>query len=157
MKKILLSFKPFWYEKIKSGEKIFEYRKRFCDEPVMAFIYVSRPVMAVTGIVMLDRRIPLDEWKKKYKDDEAIYDRVCDFAERNNYVMPVKEFIPTTSITLKEIQHSIPNFIAPQMYYNLEENSDLLNLLEEKISEVDGRFVNSFEGNINSKICEKIT
>ena len=38
MKKILLSFKPYWHEKIKSGEKIFEYRKRFCDEPVMAYM-----------------------------------------------------------------------------------------------------------------------
>lgn len=33
MKKILLSFKPFWYEKISTGEKIFEYRKDFVMSP----------------------------------------------------------------------------------------------------------------------------
>lgn len=44
MKKVLLSFKPYWVEKIMAGEKIFEYRKRFCDESVIAYMYVSSPV-----------------------------------------------------------------------------------------------------------------
>lgn len=118
MKKILLSFKPFWYEKIKSGEKIFEYRKRFCDEPVMAYMYVSRPVMAVTGIIMLDRRIPLEDWKKQYKDDKEIYDRICDFAERNTYAMPILKFIDTNEIPLEIIKKEVHGFAAPQMYYN---------------------------------------
>ena len=157
MKKILLSFKPFWYEKIKSGEKIFEYRKRFCDEPVMAYMYVSRPVMAVAGIIMLDRRISLEDWKIKYKDDKEIYDRVCDFSERNNYAMPVLEFIPTSCLSLKEIQKVIPNFIAPQMYYNLEENGELLQLLNQELVIYEEKRVNSFENNINNKICEKLT
>lgn len=32
MKKILLSFQPYWVEKIMNGDKIYEYRKRFCNE-----------------------------------------------------------------------------------------------------------------------------
>lgn len=47
MKKILLSFKPFWAEKIMTGEKIYEYRKRFGNEPVMAYMYVSKPIKAI--------------------------------------------------------------------------------------------------------------
>lgn len=156
MKKILLSFKPFWYEKIKNGEKIFEYRKRFCDEPVMAYMYVSRPVMAISGIIMLDKRISLDAWKNQYKDDKEIYDRINDFAKRNNYAMPILEYVPTTSISLREIQNVIPGFMAPQMYYNLDKNCNLLKLLEEKIQIMDGRIENSFNKDIKSKICEKL-
>lgn len=48
--KNLLSFQPYWAEKIMQGTKIFEYRKRFCDEPVIAYMYVSTPVQPTTSI-----------------------------------------------------------------------------------------------------------
>lgn len=51
MRKMLLSFKPEVYEKIKSGKKIFEYRRNFPDEPIIGDMYVSAPVKAITGIV----------------------------------------------------------------------------------------------------------
>lgn len=38
MRKMLLSFKPEVYEKIKSGKKIFEHRRNFPDEPIMAYM-----------------------------------------------------------------------------------------------------------------------
>lgn len=53
MRKMLLSFKPEVYEKIKSGKKKFEHRRNFPDEPIMAYMYVSAPVKAITGIVYL--------------------------------------------------------------------------------------------------------
>lgn len=53
---MLLSFRPDVYEKIKSGLKIFEHRRNFPDEPIMAYMYVSSPVKAITGIVYLDKR-----------------------------------------------------------------------------------------------------
>ncbi|WP_196021925.1 hypothetical protein [Mediterraneibacter faecis] len=44
MRKMLLSFKPEVYEKIKSGKKKFEHRRNFPDEPIMAYMYVSAPI-----------------------------------------------------------------------------------------------------------------
>lgn len=67
MKKILLSFQPYWAEKIMQGTKIYEYRKRFCNEPVIAYMYVSTPVKAITGIIELGQRIPLISSSKKSK------------------------------------------------------------------------------------------
>lgn len=32
MRTMLLSFKPEWYNRIKDGSKIFEYRRNFPDE-----------------------------------------------------------------------------------------------------------------------------
>lgn len=53
MRKMLLSFKPEVYEKIKAGTKIFEHRRNFPDEFIMAYMYVSAPVKAIIGIVYL--------------------------------------------------------------------------------------------------------
>lgn len=157
MKKILLSFKPFWYEKISTGEKIFEYRKRFCDEAVLAYMYVSRPVMAVTGIVLLDHRIPLQSWMDKYKYDRDVYVRIKDSMSRNSYAMSILEYIPTNALTLKTIQENVPGFIAPQMYYNLLPGTALCEYLEKNIHNTGEKIVNNFEGNIKEEICKKMT
>lgn len=39
MRKMLLSFKPEVYEKIKSGKKVFENRRNFLNEPSIDYIY----------------------------------------------------------------------------------------------------------------------
>mgnify|MGYP000204223650 CR=1 FL=1 len=52
MRTMLLSFKPEWYNRIKDGSKIFEYRRTFPDEEIMAYMYVSAPVKAIKGIVL---------------------------------------------------------------------------------------------------------
>lgn len=44
MKSIFLSFSPEWYPYIENGKKIYEHRKRFCDEPVIAFLYLGLPI-----------------------------------------------------------------------------------------------------------------
>ena len=41
MRTMLLSFKPEWYNRIKEGSKIFEYRRTFPDEEILAYMYVS--------------------------------------------------------------------------------------------------------------------
>lgn len=57
---MLLSFRPDVYEKIKSGVKIFEHRRNFPDEPIMAYMYVSSPVKAITGVVYLLKSLDMD-------------------------------------------------------------------------------------------------
>lgn len=42
MRKMLLSFKPEVYEKIKSGKKIFEHRRNFPDELNISDLIMSR-------------------------------------------------------------------------------------------------------------------
>ena len=69
MRTMLLSFKPKWFEKIKSGEKIYEYRRTFTDEEVMAYMYVSTPVKKIVGKIHLGKRIDLRDWRKEYQAD----------------------------------------------------------------------------------------
>lgn len=57
MRKMLLSFKADVYKKVLSGEKTYEHRKVFLNEPIEAYLYVSAPVKAIVGIMHLDNRI----------------------------------------------------------------------------------------------------
>ena len=61
MRKMLLSFKPEVYEKIKSGKKKFEHRRNFPDEPIKA----------IKGIVYLGKRHLLSDWREEFKNDKA--------------------------------------------------------------------------------------
>ena len=50
MSKILMSIKPEYVDKIFSGEKKYEYRKRMCKEKIDTIIvYSSHPIQKVVG------------------------------------------------------------------------------------------------------------
>lgn len=53
---MLMSLRDDVYRKVLSGEKIYEHRKVFPDEPVKAYIYVSTPTKAICGIMYLSNR-----------------------------------------------------------------------------------------------------
>ena len=101
---MLLSFRPDVYEKIKSGVKIFEHRRNFPDEPIMAYMYVSSPVKAITGVVYstpysdkqlfsspvkaitgvvyLGKRHCLSDWMEDYKEDGNAVTRIKEYIEK---------------------------------------------------------------------------
>ena len=69
---MLLSFKPEWYNRIKEGSKIFEYRRTFPDEEILAYMYVSSPMKMIVGKIHLGRKIYINTWKEEYKEDEPL-------------------------------------------------------------------------------------
>jgi len=137
LRKMLLSFKPEVYEKIKSGKKIFEHRRNFPDEPVMAYMYVSAPIKAVTGIVYLGKRHQLSDWKEMFKADKNVVARIEKYEKTYRYAMEIEEFQETTSISLDTLRRDVPGFIAPQMYIYLD-RTDLLKYIEENICYLEG-------------------
>ena len=56
MKKIFLSFRPEYFEPLLYGIKKYEYRKRFCDEETIAYLYLSGKSRQVVGIVELGKQ-----------------------------------------------------------------------------------------------------
>ena len=92
MRTMLLSFKPKWFEKIKSGEKIYEYRRTFTDEEVMAYMYVSTPVKKIVGKIHLGKRIDLRDWRKEYQADADVVSRIDEYLERRQYAQPKLEY-----------------------------------------------------------------
>lgn len=153
MRTMLISFKPDVYLKIVSGEKIYEHRKVFPDEPVKAYIYVSSPVKAISGIIYLNNRTSLHQWKQKYKYDLECVKRIDKYLLKYNYAMEINKFERTNSITLGQLRKDLDRFVVPQMYYYIE-NTELLAYLEEKL-EADGFFIQHKYDNIQSSmICK---
>ena len=101
MKQILLSMRPFWKEKIMSGEKVYEYRSRFPDEEILAYLYVSTPVCGISGILHLGKKIYLSDWKEKYKGNSATIKRIEEYESRKNKIaMPILSFIDNVTVWL---------------------------------------------------------
>ena len=111
MRKMLLSFKPEVYEKIQAGTKIFEHRKNFPDEPIMAYMCVSSPVKAITGIVYLGKRHLLSGWRKEFKNDKDVVAHIEKYQESYRYAMEIDEFQETTEISLDDLRHDLSGFM----------------------------------------------
>ena len=139
MRKMLLSFKPEVYEKIKSGKKIFEHRRNFPDEPIMAYMYVSSPVKAVTGIVYLGKRHLLSDWREEFKNDKDAVARIEKYQE-------------TTEISLDDLRHAVPGFVAPQMYMYLD-GTELLEYINKHIKIQKVHLIHSFNRIASEQIC----
>jgi len=117
---MLLSLRYDVYKRVFSGEKIYEHRKIFPDEPVKAYIYVSSPMKAICGIMYLSNRTSLIEWKEKYKDDKACVSRIESYLLSHKYAMEINRFENTNSISLNTLRNDVSNFVVPQMYYYIE-------------------------------------
>ena len=125
MRTMLLSFKPEWYNRIKEGSKIFEYRRTFPDEEILAYMYVSSPM------------------------------KMIDFLTRHTYAMPILSFRMTKEIDLETLRKFNPNFVCPQMYYYLENYPELFEFIKKNATDIGKPQVNSFENIGKEEICRK--
>lgn len=153
MRKMLLSFKPDVYEKIKNGTKVFEHRRNFPDEPIMAYMYVSAPVKAITGIVYLGNRHKLSDWKNEYSYDKEAVKRILKYEESYRYAMEIFEFQETNSLPLDSVKEAVKGFVAPQMYIYLDNNMDLLQYIDEHITMQGINIKNAFDNIVSTQIC----
>lgn len=151
---MLLSFRPDVYEKIKSGVKIFEHRRNFPDEPIMAYMYVSSPVKAITGVVYLGKRHCLSDWLEYYKEDSNAVTRIKEYMETYHYryAMEIDSFQETSQISLDDLRENIPGFVAPQMYIYLD-GTELLEYIESNLKMIDLQVEHSFERIEACQVC----
>lgn len=152
MRTLLLSLKPEVFQTVLSGEKIYEHRRVFPDGPVKAYIYISRPVQALAGILYLGNKVNIIEWKEKYKDDMDAQVRIDEYLKHHKVAMEIQKFQNTTSIELSEIRKEFPKFLIPQMYYYLD-GLTLLDYLEEQLKPIGDPITHSFENIKSNQIC----
>ncbi len=79
---VLLSLRERYFEAIKSGRKLFEYRTRYPDAATVAFIYVSQSRKEIVGFIefgkpIKGRSIEIAEFAAK--NDGADYDEMVDW------------------------------------------------------------------------------
>ncbi|MBS5889364.1 MAG: hypothetical protein KIB47_05940 [Clostridium sp.] len=104
MRTVLLSLKPEVFQNVLSGKKIYEHRKVFPDGPVTAYIYISRPVQALAGIMYLRNKKEIIEWEKTYKDDCTALERIDEYLKHHKVAMEIQKFQNTTSVSLDKIK-----------------------------------------------------
>ena len=154
MRKMLLSMQPFWKDKIMSGDKIYEYRSRFPKEEIMAYLYVSSPVCAITGILYLGEYQLLAEWKEKYHNNSEVLKRILDYESRKNKMaMPVLSYQDTTALTRKELDKNIKKFVVPQSYYYLTDDMELTKYIIDNIQLIGDLAENDFSAENPIEIC----
>ena len=149
---MLLSFNPEVYDNIKSGKKIFEHRRNFPDEPIMAYMYVSAPIKAIKGIVYLRKRHLLSDWREEFKNDKEAIVRIEKYQELYRYAMEINEFQETTEISLGDLRRDVLGFVTPQMYIYLD-GTELLDYIENKIENLDGYIAHDYSVIKSNEVC----
>lgn len=152
MRTMLLSFKPSVYENIRIGKKIFEHRRSFPNEPIKAYMYVSSPVCAITGILYLGKRHWLSDWEETFSEDLDAVNRIKKYRENYRFAMEIDEFQETTTLPLKQLRQDLSKFVAPQMYYYLD-GTELLTYIEENISSKEINIKHTFENITANQVC----
>lgn len=153
MRKMLLSFKPSVYKNIYAGVKIFEHRRNFPNEPIMAYMYVSKPVRAITGIVYLNNRHELIDWEREFEHDSEALQRIAEYKKLYRYAMEIAEFQETNTISLDDLKRDLPRFVAPQSYIYLDNNPDLLKYIDKRIVEQGINIKHDFSVITSNQIC----
>lgn len=153
MRKILLSFSPQYFDILKNGDKIFEYRKRFCNEEVIAYIYLGRPIQKIVGVARLGKRINLHEWYKLYTDEKT-RSRIENYMERNKYAMPIKSYQDIKPIPIIEIKKIFPYFYIPLSFRNLEDEDELTKYIISNTKFVGNEVIHRFDFINPNNICE---
>ena len=140
MKRIFLSFRPEYFRPLLYGIKKYEYRKRFCDEETIAYLYLSGKSRTVVGVMELGKPIRLDITRDNYIDYPDTLKRVDKYIESKDInAIPIKSLsLFMNPLSLEDIRKEIPNFMPPQMYFVLDNHLKLKQLLEQQ------------------KVCEKL-
>lgn len=124
---------PYWFDKVMSGIKIYEYRNRFPNEEIEAYIYVSNPVKAIAGILYLGPRIEVKDWQNKYLDNGAVCHRISEYITRNKYAMPILATQRIKPITVEKLNGLVKKFIIPESYYYFENYTEIANAIESSV------------------------
>lgn len=152
MRTMLLSFKSDVFKRVQSGEKIYEHRKVFPDEPIKAYLYISSPIKAISGIMILSNRIHLKSWRDKYAYDKEAVKRIDSYLQYHKFAMQIDEFQNTNQISLNKLRTDIQGFVVPQMYYFIDDTA-LLKYLENNLYPVGEKISHSFAMIESSEIC----
>lgn len=119
---ILISIHPTYVDKILSGEKMYEYRRRFPENIHYMIVYSTSPVKKIIALIEIDYIIigsPANVWKKTRKTSgvtKAFFDLYFS-GRKNAYAVKFKKVLKFNNpLGLNEIE-GIKN--APQSYIYL--------------------------------------
>lgn len=153
MRSIFLSFSPEWYQYIVSGEKIYEHRKRFTNEPVAAYLYLGLPVQKIVAVLELGKRIDMNDWLEIYKNNPDTINRIQASLKRKKYAMEIKSVQFIEPIAIKDVIKEFPQFHIPQSFFYLDNKKDIFEFISNRIVPLGEKKYNDFSKIDANIIC----
>ncbi|EGD37517.1 hypothetical protein HMPREF9383_0548 [Streptococcus sanguinis SK150] len=148
----LMSFWPQVYNKILDGEKLLEYRRVFPKNCKCAFMYISTPVKAISGIIYFDNILHLDNLIGQF--DEQTETRINNYLDKYHYAGTIKAIQKINPITLEELRNGVPNFTVPQSYLYIDNYPALKDFIFKNLI-LDGDIItNNLEDILPDKLCK---
>lgn len=131
MRTLFLSFNDRYFKPLLCGIKKYEYRKRFCYEETICYLYLSGKTRKVIGILELGRPIKLEEIVDQLESFETS-ERVKRYLKSGiKNAIPIKKLsLFKNAISIEKLKKEFAGFVPPQMYYDLDKKKDLLQFLE---------------------------
>lgn len=131
---VLLSLQPEWYQLILSGQKKYEYRRKYLKQESIAFIYVSSTTKAICAKINFGKPIiaPIEEIVKiREAERSGGGDGIRAYMEglKEGFAIPIVNCQQIEPISLDELRQRWIKFTAPQSYILLDSKKDLLNFL----------------------------
>lgn len=127
-----MSFWPSVYERIKKGEKTIEFRRVFPKENNFAYMYVTKPVKAIKGIIYFGAKHTLSELKVLYRDNSDILAQIEKNPDTYQFGVDIIDFKEIEEIALEELRKNVPTFVAPQSYILLENHPILADYIKKR-------------------------
>lgn len=153
MRTMLLSFSPEWYQDLSSGRKIYEHRKRFANEPVIAYIYLGLPYRQIVAKIHLGKREELSDWLTEYSYDTEAVERINDYLTRNHFAMPIYSFQEIEPIDARLMEQTINGFRVPISYIFLDDKPELFNYIKSREVLKGQEITHRFDNITSKEIC----
>lgn len=140
----LMSFWPSVYNRIITKQKVYEFRRRFPRDCQKVYMYISKPVKAICGIVELENMMSLEMLKSKYENNLDVIKKLDDYYEQYRFVMEIKSIQKIRPIKLNEIREQVPSFVVPQSYLYLDNNPELQEYIFSHTEYMGDKIINDF-------------
>lgn len=151
----VMSFWPSIYKKIANKEKLIEYRRRFPKDCKYAYMYISKPVKAICGIIYFGDLHDLNDWQKEYEFDSYTLDKINNYLLKYQYGREIEGFQKIKPIYLDDLRKNIKGFVAPQSYLLLENNKELSDYISKNIICIGDKLENKLDNIFPEHICKE--
>ena len=153
MRTMILSFSYQWYKPLVDGRKIYEHRKRFCNEPVTAYVYLGLPYRQLVAIIELGQKIEIDKWLEIYSNDSQAIDRIKDCMTRNKVAMPIYSVQIIEPIDMRKAEEKIKGFRVPISYMFLDNRPELFEYIKSRTILKGSGIEHKFDNIKSEQIC----
>jgi len=136
---VLMSLNPAYYELIWSGEKHFEYRRRYLHGPTEWFAWLTKPTSRLGSVIELGTPVigppaEIAELAERSRpgNGESVFEYTQDLPVA--YAVPIVRVREVAGPNLRELRARLGRFSPPQNYVRLRHNPALLGLCRELLT-----------------------